>query len=47
MQIYFQEAHVNACYKHFYYFVQEFELISSKELEPLHEMTSRICKDKD
>ncbi|XP_023160723.1 MOB kinase activator-like 3 [Drosophila hydei] len=41
------EAHVNACYKHFYYFVQEFELISAKELEPLQEMTSRICKDKE
>lgn len=39
------EAHVNTCYKHFYYFVQEFDLISSKELEPLAEMTSRICKD--
>ncbi|XP_016982422.1 MOB kinase activator-like 3 [Drosophila rhopaloa] len=41
------EAHVNACYKHFYYFVQEFDMISAKELEPLQEMTSRICKDKD
>lgn len=39
------EAHVNTCYKHFYYFVQEFDLISSKELEPLAEMTSHICKD--
>ncbi|XP_055700776.1 MOB kinase activator-like 3 [Phlebotomus papatasi] len=39
------EAHVNTCYKHFYYFVQEFELVSPKELEPLAEMTSRICKD--
>ncbi|XP_055857701.1 MOB kinase activator-like 3 isoform X2 [Episyrphus balteatus] len=39
------EAHVNTCYKHFYYFVQEFDLISSKELEPLNEMTSKICKD--
>lgn len=41
----FQEAHVNTCYKHFYYFVQEFELISPKELEPLYEMTSRICNN--
>uniref|UniRef100_A0A1L8DXG3 Putative cell cycle-associated protein mob1-1 n=1 Tax=Nyssomyia neivai TaxID=330878 RepID=A0A1L8DXG3_9DIPT len=39
------EAHVNTCYKHFYYFVNEFELVSPKELEPLCEMTSRICKD--
>ncbi|KFQ30382.1 MOB kinase activator 3A, partial [Merops nubicus] len=29
------EAHVNTCYKHFYYFVKEFNLIDTKELEPL------------
>lgn len=29
------EAHVNTCYKHFYYFVTEFSLIDPKELEPL------------
>lgn len=39
------EAHVNTCYKHFYYFVQEFQLITQKELEPLSQMTSRICRD--
>ena len=30
-----QEAHVNSCYKHFYYFVTEFSLVDSKEFEPL------------
>ncbi|EPQ19381.1 Mps one binder kinase activator-like 2B [Myotis brandtii] len=30
------EAHVNTCYKHFYYFVTEMNLIDRKELEPLH-----------
>jgi len=30
-----QEAHVNSCYKHFYYFVEEFNLIDAKEFEPL------------
>ncbi|KAK2512585.1 hypothetical protein Q9233_016159 [Columba guinea] len=29
------EAHVNTCYKHFYYFVTELNLIDRKELEPL------------
>ena len=43
--LYFQEAHVNTCYKHFYYFVNEFELVATKELEPLKEMTSKICTD--
>ncbi|KAF3829641.1 hypothetical protein GH733_003905 [Mirounga leonina] len=37
------EAHVNTCYKHFYYFVKEFGLIDTKELEPLKEMTARMC----
>lgn len=40
-----QEAHVNTCYKHFFYFVSEFELVSPKELEPLAEMTAHVCKD--
>ncbi|TRY79308.1 hypothetical protein TCAL_06050, partial [Tigriopus californicus] len=39
------EPHVNTCYKHFYYFVMEFSLLNSKELEPLKEMTLRICCD--
>ena len=30
-----QEAHVNSCYKHFYYFVCEFSLVDPKEFEPL------------
>ncbi|EMP30558.1 Mps one binder kinase activator-like 2B [Chelonia mydas] len=29
------EAHVNTCYKHFYYFVTELNVIDRKELEPL------------
>jgi len=37
------EAHVNTCYKHFYFFVNEFQLVSPKEFEPLKEMTRSIC----
>lgn len=40
-----QEPHINTCYKHFYYFVTEFDLINHKELEPLAEMTAKVCKD--
>ena len=36
------EAHVNTCYKHFYYFVTEFNLVPSKELEPLADLTMRL-----
>uniref|UniRef100_A0A3B4ATP2 Uncharacterized protein n=1 Tax=Periophthalmus magnuspinnatus TaxID=409849 RepID=A0A3B4ATP2_9GOBI len=37
------EAHINTCYKHYYYFITEFHLIDSSELEPLKEMTEKIC----
>ena len=36
------EAHVNTCYKHFYFFVTEFNLVPSKELEPLTDLTMRL-----
>lgn len=34
------EAHINTCYKHYYYFISEFSLIDHSELEPLvrHQM---------
>lgn len=35
INLFFQEAHVNTCYKHFYYFVTEYSLVDKKELEPL------------
>ncbi|XP_077979299.1 MOB kinase activator 3B-like [Glandiceps talaboti] len=38
------EAHVNTCYKHYYYFITQFKLVEPRELEPLREMTDRICK---
>ncbi|KAI1290018.1 MOB kinase activator-like 3 [Halotydeus destructor] len=37
------EAHVNTCYKHFYFFVTEFDLVSQKEFEPLTELTRKLC----
>nr|CAB3263890.1 MOB kinase activator 3A [Phallusia mammillata] len=37
------EAHINACYKHFYYFVRNFNLVDRRELEPLKEMQMTIC----
>ncbi|KAF0308202.1 MOB kinase activator-like 3 [Amphibalanus amphitrite] len=41
------EAHVNSCYKHFYYFVTEFDLVKDRELDALKEMTLRLCRDPD
>uniref|UniRef100_A0A8C7EZI4 MOB kinase activator 3B n=1 Tax=Oncorhynchus kisutch TaxID=8019 RepID=A0A8C7EZI4_ONCKI len=40
------EAHVNTCYKHFYYFSTELNLIDRKELEPLR-MTGRCHLETD
>ena len=37
-----QEAHVNTCYKHFYYFVTEYNLVDKKELEPLVSSHSKL-----
>lgn len=37
------EAHINQCYKHFYHFVTEFNLIEKRELNPLKEMTMHLC----
>lgn len=39
------EPHVNTCFKHFHYFVTEFDLIAIKEMEPLAELVKQICKD--
>jgi len=37
------EAHINQCYKHFYHFVTQFQLIEKRELTPLKEMTMQMC----
>lgn len=37
------EAHINQCYKHFYHFITEFNLIEKRELNPLREMTIKMC----
>jgi len=37
-----EEAHLNTSFKHFIYFVQEFQLIDKKELAPLQELIDRL-----
>ena len=39
------EAHGNTLFKHYYYFVKEFDLLDAKEFEPLQDLIDRICKD--
>jgi MOB kinase activator 1 len=43
-----EEAHLNTCFKHFYYFITEFNLVDKKELLPLQELIDNLTKeDKD
>ena len=37
-----EEAHLNTSFKHFIYFVQEFDLIEKKELAPMQELIDRL-----
>eukprot|EP00163_Fabomonas_tropica_P001328 TRINITY_DN11005_c0_g1_i1.p1 TRINITY_DN11005_c0_g1~~TRINITY_DN11005_c0_g1_i1.p1 ORF type:complete len:215 (-),score=49.12 TRINITY_DN11005_c0_g1_i1:134-778(-) len=39
-----EEAHLNTCFKHFIYFIQEFSLVDKKELVPLQELIDDLCK---
>lgn len=38
------EAHANTLYKHFYFFVTEHNLVSSKELDALKDMTEKMLE---
>jgi len=37
-----EEAHLNTSFKHFIFFVQEFQLIEKKELAPLQELIEKL-----
>jgi hypothetical protein len=37
-----KEAHANTCYKHFIYFVTEFNLLRKEEMEPLVSLNNLI-----
>ena len=39
-----EEAHLNTCFKHFYYFITEFELVEEKELAPLADLIDNLTK---
>eukprot|EP00299_Pterocystis_sp_00344_P007762 c2666_g1_i2.p1 GENE.c2666_g1_i2~~c2666_g1_i2.p1 ORF type:complete len:128 (+),score=26.67 c2666_g1_i2:350-733(+) len=38
------EAHLNTCFKHFVFFVQEFALVDKNELAPLQTLIDDLCK---
>jgi len=37
-----EEAHLNTCFKHFYFFIDEFQLIDKKEMAPLQELITNL-----
>jgi len=37
-----EEAHLNTSFKHFIYFVEEFDLVDKKELAPLQELIDSL-----
>eukprot|EP01097_Dermamoeba_algensis_P001237 TRINITY_DN1469_c0_g1_i1.p1 TRINITY_DN1469_c0_g1~~TRINITY_DN1469_c0_g1_i1.p1 ORF type:complete len:222 (+),score=50.65 TRINITY_DN1469_c0_g1_i1:49-714(+) len=39
-----EEAHLNTCFKHFYYFIDEFRLVEKKELAPLSPLIDNLTK---
>merc|ERR1719197_490110 len=39
-----EEAHLNTCFKHFYYFITEFQLVDKRELAPLQELIDNLTK---
>jgi hypothetical protein len=39
------EAHSNTLFKHFYYFVKEYNLVEEKEFAPLADLIEKICRD--
>ena len=41
------EAHLNTCFKHFIFFVLEFELVDAKELQPLAHLIESFAKRDD
>ena len=40
-----EEAHLNTCFKHFYLFIKEFNLVKKDELEPLKELIESLKLD--
>ena len=39
------QAHLNTSFKHFIYFVHEFNLIDKRELTPMQELIEKMLKD--
>jgi len=38
------ESHLNSCFKHFLYFIEEFQLVDQRELQPLMPLIEHLKK---
>lgn len=38
------ETHLNTCFKHFIYYIDQFQLVETKELAPLHELIQQFME---
>jgi len=38
------DAHLNTCFKHFIYFVNEFQLVEKKEMAPLQDLIDKMME---
>jgi MOB kinase activator 1 len=41
-----EEAHLNTCFKHFYFFIAEFNLVDKRELLPLKDLIDTLTQNK-
>ncbi len=41
------ETHLNTCFKHFIYFIDQFQLVDSRELAPLAELIQQFKERKN
>ncbi|KAK2958542.1 putative Maintenance of ploidy protein mob1 [Blattamonas nauphoetae] len=41
-----EDAHLNTCFKHFLFFVKEFDLVSNSDLAPLEDLVKTFLSDK-
>jgi len=42
-----EEAHLNTCFKHMYYFITEFNLVDKKEMAPLQDLIDNLTTNRE
>jgi MOB kinase activator 1 len=42
-----EEAHLNTCFKHYYFFVTEFDLVPRREMAPLEDLIQNLTTKRD